>query len=80
MTFLGPQVTSLKSQAEFGDSGVKGGDPFCDPSQGSSAHICISCVLPMKLYVFETPAMRFTISEKKDTALKVLPLGITISV
>ena len=61
--------------AEFGDSGVKGGDPFCDPSQGSSSHICISCVLSMKLCVFETPAMRFTISEINDTTLIGLPLG-----
>ena len=56
--------------SEFGDSGGKGGDPFCDPSQGSSAHICMSCVLSMKLCVFETPGMRFTFSEINDTTLK----------
>ena len=59
---------------------MKGGDPFCDPSQGSSTHISISCVLPMKLYVFETPAMRFTISEINDTTLKGLPLGLSWTV
>ena len=65
------------SGAEFGDSEVRGGDTFCDPSQGSSAHICISCVLSMKLCVFETPAMCFTISEINYAALIRLPLGIT---
>ena len=64
--------------AEFGDSGVKGGDPFCHPSQGSSAHICISCVSSIKLCVFETPAMRFTIHEINDATFKRPPLGITI--
>ena len=49
--------------AEFGDSGVKGGDPFCDPTHGSSAHICMSCVSSMKLCVFETHAIRFTTSD-----------------
>ena len=66
--------------SEFGDSGVKGGDPFCDPSQGSSAHICMSCVLSMKLCVFETPAMRFTISEINDATIKGLPLGLSWTV
>ena len=69
----------IDSCTEFGDSGVKGGDPFCDPSQDSSAHICISCVSSMKLCVFETPAMRFTIS-MNDASLKRLPLSITITV
>ena len=52
--------------AEFGVSGVKGGDPFCDPSHGSSAHICMSCVSLMKLCVFETHALRFAISVIND--------------
>ena len=66
--------------AEFGDSGVKGGDPFCHPSQGSSAHICISCVSSIKLGVFETPAMRFTTFNIYDATFKGLPLSIAIMV
>ena len=56
---------------------MKRGDPFYDPSQGSSAHICISCVSSMKLCVFETPAIRFTTLINGAT-LKRLPLGIII--
>ena len=80
------QVQGVSLQQTFmkatflGDLGVKGGDPFCDPSRGSSAHICISCVLPMKLCVFETPAMRFTISEINDATIKGLPLGLSWTV
>ena len=55
--------------AEFGVSGVKGGDPFCDPSHGSSAHICMSCVSSMKHYVFETHAIRFAISNRNNATI-----------
>ena len=49
--------------SQFGDSGKKGGDPFCDLTHGSCAHICMSCVSSVKLCVFETHAIGFTISD-----------------
>ena len=52
----------------------------CDLSQGSSAHICISCVSSMKLGVFETPAMHFTTFDINDATFKRLPLSMAIIV